>query len=106
MRELTPDEAAAEVRGVDTLGLPLGPGHPAAFLEALGRRTDWEHLRIGGALLTVLSDLFMHPNVHYLSGFYGPLERILRDAGANIGFAPAAFRRFEPILAADPPRVM
>src|SRR5207253_3167253 len=65
-----------------------------------------EHLRLGGALLTVLTDLFTHPNVHYLSGFYGPLERILRDSGANIGFAPADFRRFEPILAADPPRVM
>ena len=86
--------------------MPLGPGQPPAFLEALGRRTDWEHLRIGGALLTVLSDLFTHPNVHYLSGFFGPLERLLRDSGANIGFAPADFRRFAPILEADPPRVM
>ena len=60
--------------------MPLGPGQPPAFLEALGRRTDWEDLRIGGALLTVLTDLFSHPNVHYLSGFYGPLERMLRDA--------------------------
>jgi acyl-CoA hydrolase len=105
-RTLTADEAAAEVHATDSIGMPLGPGQPPAFLEALGRRTDWEHLRIGGALLTVLSDLFTHPNVHYLSGFYGPLERLLRDAGANIGFAPADFRRFEPILAADPPRIM
>ena len=54
----------------------------------------------------MLSDVFTHPNVHYLSGFFGPLERLLRDSGANIGFAPADFRRFEPILEADPPRVM
>lgn len=100
------DEAAARLRPVDSLGMPLGPGQPPAFLEALGKRADWEHLRIGGALLTVLTDLFSHPNVHYLSGFYGPLERILRDTGANIGFAPADFRRFTPILDADPPRVM
>ncbi len=103
---LTADEAAALLRPVDTLAMPLGPGQPPAFLEALGRRTDWEHLRIGGALLTVLTDLFSHPNVHYLSGFFGPLERLLRDSGANIGFAPADFRRFTPILEADPPRVM
>ena len=103
---LSPDEAAALLRPTDSLGMPLGPGQPPAFLEALGRRTDWEHLRIGGALLTVLTDLFSHPNVHYLSGFYGPLERVLRDTGANIGFAPADFRRFTPILDADPPRVM
>jgi acyl-CoA hydrolase len=105
-RRCDPDEAAALLQPVDSLAIPLGPGQPPAFLEALGRRTDWQHLRIGGALLSVFTDLFSHPNVHYLSGFFGPLERLLRDSGANIGFAPADFRRFEPILEADPPRVM
>jgi acyl-CoA hydrolase len=105
-RHCSPDEAAAVLRPLDSLAIPLGPGQPPAFLEALGRRSDWEHLRIGGALLSVLTDLFSHPNVHYLSGFFGPLERLLRDSGANIGFAPADFRRFAPILEADPPRVM
>ncbi len=100
------EDAAAAVRSVDTLGIPLGPGQPGAFLDALARRGDWEELRVGGALLTVLSELFSHPNVHYLSGFYGPIERLLRDSGANISFAPADFRRFEPILDAAPPRVM
>ena len=70
---MTPDEAAAVLRPVDSLGIPLGPGQPPAFLEALGRRTDGEDLRLDGALLTVLSELFSHPNVHYLSGFYGPI---------------------------------
>jgi acyl-CoA hydrolase len=102
----TADDAAALLRPVDTLGMPLGTGQPPGFLEALGRRTDWEDLRVGGALLTVLTDLFAHPGVHYLSGFFGPLERMLRDSGANLGFAPADFRRFGPILDAAPPRVM
>jgi acyl-CoA hydrolase len=102
----TADEAAALVGPKDTLGIPLGPGQPAAFLEALGRRTDWEDLRVYGALLTVLSELFSHPNVHYLSGFFGPLERLLRDGGANISFSPADFRRFIPLLEAQRPRVM
>ena len=106
MQRMSADEAAARLRPTDSLGMPLGPGQPPAFLEALGRRTDWEDLRIGGALLTVFTELFSHPNVHYLSGFFGPLDRLLRDAGANIGFAPADFRRFMPILDADPPRVM
>jgi acyl-CoA hydrolase len=100
------DLAAARLLPVDTLGMPLGTGQPVGFLEALGRRSDWEELRIGGALLTVLSEVFSHPHVHYLSGFYGPIERLLRDSGANISFAPADFRRFAPILAATAPRVM
>ena len=69
---------------------------PGGFLEALGRRDDWEELRVYGALLLVGTELFNHPNVHYLSGFFGPIERALRDAGANISFVPADFRRFAP----------
>ncbi len=104
--KLNADEAASRLNPVDTLGIPLGPGQPPAFLEALGRRTDWQDLRVYGALLTVLSDLFSHRGVHYLSGFFGPLERMLRDAGSNIGFAPADFRRFIPLLSEQDPRVM
>ena len=102
----TPDEAAALLHPTDTLAIPLGTGQPPAFLEALGRRDDWEELRIGGALLLAWSEAFKHPNVHYLSGFFGPLERALRDQGANISFAPADFRRFAPLLEQQNPRVV
>src|SRR5919108_1307593 len=102
----TPEEAAAQVRPADSLGMPLGTGQPAAFLEALGERDDWKQLRVYGALLLVWSELFRHPNVHYLSGFFGPLERTLRDQGANISFVPADFRRFAPLLEEQSPRVM
>ena len=103
---LEPRQAAARVEAADTLGIPLGTGQPAAFLQALGERDDWAELRVYGALLLVGTELFNHPNVHYLSGFFGPLERGLRDAGANISFAPADFRRFAPLLREQRPRVM
>lgn len=106
MRRLSALEAVDLFETSDALGLPLGPAQPAALLEAMGSRKDWEDLRVFGALMTVLTDLFTHPNVHYLSGFYGPLERLLRDSGANIGFAPADFRRFVALLGAICPRVM
>jgi acyl-CoA hydrolase len=44
--------------------------------------------------------------VHYLSGFFGPIERALRDQDANISFAPADFRRFAPLLEEQEPRLM
>ncbi len=106
MQRCTAAEAVDLFRPTDSLGLPLGPAQPAALLEAMGTRKDWEELRVFGALVTVLTDLFTHKNVHYLSGFFGPLERLLRDAGANLGFAPADFRRFGPLLADIAPRVM
>ena len=104
--ELSADDAAARLGVRDTLGIPLGPGQPPALLQALGKRDDWEDLRVYGALLAVGTELFGRSGVHYLSGFYGPIERMLRDSGANIGFAPADFRRFAPLLAEQAPRVM
>ena len=97
---LTADEAAALLHPVDTIGMPLGPGQPPAFLEALGRRTDWEDLRIIGALLTrALRPL--HPPERPLP------ERVLRPARA----AAARQRRQHrlragrlPPLHADPRR--
>jgi acyl-CoA hydrolase len=102
----TAAEAAGRVRPTDTLGLPLGPGQPPTFMRALGERDDWEDLRVCGGLLGVGTELFSRKGVHLLSGFYGPFERALRDAGAEISFAPADFRRFAPLYERQSPRVM
>ena len=104
--KLSPEGAAARLEATDTLGIPLGTGQPPALMQALGERDDWQDLRVYGALLLVATELFNHPEVHYLSGFYGPIERALRDQDANISFAPADFRRFEPLLQEQCPRVM
>ena len=103
---LSVEEAVARFEARDTLGISIGPGQPPALMAALGKRTDWEDLRVYGALLLVGTELFNHPNVHYLSGFFGPIERALRDAGSNISFTPADFRRFAPLLEEQAPRVM
>ncbi len=103
---LSAEAAAARVRPVDVVGIPLGPGHPGAFLHALGGRDDWEDLLVTGALLTDFYELFGRSGVRYLSGFYGPLERMLRDQGAAIDFVPADFRRFAPGLEQIAPRVV
>ncbi|HET9733330.1 MAG TPA: acetyl-CoA hydrolase/transferase C-terminal domain-containing protein [Acidimicrobiales bacterium] len=106
MERLGVEEAAARVLATDSLGIPLGPGQPPGLLQALGGRDDWVDLRVYGALLSVLSELFNRPGVHYLSGFFSPLERMLRDMGANISFVPADFRRFIGLLEAIRPRVV
>jgi acyl-CoA hydrolase len=103
---VTAQQAAERVGRRDTLGLPLGTGQPPAFLRALGERDDWEDLRVAGALLAVGTNLFSHSGVHMLSGFFGPIERMLRESGANLSFAPADFRRLTPLLEAVRPAVM
>jgi acyl-CoA hydrolase len=98
-------EAVGVLRPTDSLGLPLGPGIPCGFLHALEARDDWEDLTVFGALLTDLFAVFTKPNVRYLSGFFGPAERFLRDSGASIEFIPADFRRFTRIAERLAPRV-
>jgi hypothetical protein len=78
-RSLSAEEAAALLRPRDTFAMPLGPGQPPALLEGLSKREDWEELRIGTALLFVLSPLFNHPNVHYLQGEAAPALRVRRS---------------------------
>ena len=102
----TVEEAVALLQPRDELGFPLGPGQPGAFLHALASRDDWVDLRLYGALLVDLYEIFTKPGVTYLSGFFGPAERFIRDAGGHVEFVPADFRRFGPILEAQAPRVM
>lgn len=100
------EEAAGLVQPVDRLGVPLATGHPIGFLHALGERDDWEDLVVFGALLTDLYEVFLKPGVKFLSGFFGPAERALIDAGARIEFIPADFRRFGPVAEELAPRVV
>lgn len=100
------EAAVARIRPADQIAVPLGPGQPSAFLHALAERDDWEDLQIFGALLVDIYPIFTKANVHHLSGFFGPAERLLRDMGADIQFIPSDFRRFAPIVAGLAPRVM
>ncbi|MEM9177928.1 MAG: acetyl-CoA hydrolase/transferase C-terminal domain-containing protein [Myxococcota bacterium] len=103
---VSPAEAAALLRPVDRLGIPLGPGQPKAFLHALGGRDDWEDLAVFGALLVDLFPVFAKPGVRLRSGFFGPAERALRAAGHAVEFVPADFRRFQEIAERFSPRVV
>jgi hypothetical protein len=103
-REMSAEDAVALVHASDTLAIPLGPGAPGGFLHALGTRDDWQGLEVFGALLLDLYSVFTKPGVHLRSGFFGPAERVLRDAGADVEFIPADFRRFVTIAEQFAPR--
>jgi acyl CoA:acetate/3-ketoacid CoA transferase beta subunit len=98
MRRLSPAEAAGVILPVDSLAVPLGPGVPGDFLHALDSRDDYEDLQINGALLPDLYGVFTKPGVSYRSGFYGPAERFLIAAGADVQFVPSDFRGFISML--------
>ena len=95
---LSAAEAAARLEPTDTLGIPLGTGQPPAFLAgARASATTGRTCASTAPCCSSGTELFNHPNVHYLSGFFGPIERALRDAGREHQLRP---RRLPPLRAA------
>jgi len=105
-RELNPTEAADLLRTTDSIGLPLGPGQPPTLIHALGARTDWASLEVLCAMLVDFYELPNRSGVRTLSTFFGPAERVYRDAGADIHYIPADYRRFARVYEDRRPRVM
>jgi acyl-CoA hydrolase len=105
-RELSAADAAALVLPTDNLASGLGPAWPPSLMAALGQRDDWVDLTVDGALITTGTELFNREGVRYRSGFFGPIERYVADAGGRVEYVPADFRRFGPLLAEIEPRVM
>jgi acyl-CoA hydrolase len=99
-------EAVALLRSEDMLALPIATGEPAAFLTALGERQDFRALAVFGGLLTAPYPAFTHAGVRFISGFYGPIERMMRGAGANVDYLPADFLGWERYAQASRPRVV
>ncbi len=102
----SPREAADLVRPQDTLAVPIITGQPRAFLNALAERSDYRDLSVFGGLLVEPYAVLQQPGVRFISGFYGPLERMLKSMGANIQYLPADFLGWERYARLARPRVI
>jgi acyl-CoA hydrolase len=99
-------EAVGLIRPIDTLAAPIATGQPSAFLAALGERDDWQDLLIFSGLLIDVYPVLLKPGVRLISGFYGPIERMMKTAGANIDYLPADFLGWERYAKLAKPRVV
>jgi len=105
-RQLDLDAAARLVRPRDTLACGFVAGQPAGFLEALGARTDLEDIVLHTGLLLRPYALLQNPAVRVVSGFFGPIERMARAAGARVAYQPADFSTLERLGLRLRPRVV
>lgn len=102
----TREEFLRLIHPKDYLGTSIAAGQPRYLLNALADLKDIEHLKIFTGLLSFPYPVLTHPNVETISGYYGPIERMLNDAGFNVAYQPLPFRGFETFVAQDKPRVV
>jgi acyl-CoA hydrolase len=99
-------DAVALLRPDDTLAVPIATGQPPAFLAALGERDDWTSLVAFGGLLVEPYAFLQHSGVRFISGFYGPIERMVCAAGGNVDYLPADFLGWDRYARLAAPRVV
>jgi acyl-CoA hydrolase len=99
-------DAARLVRPRDVVSCGFVAGQPVGFLEALGARTDLEDIALYSGLLLRPYALLQHPAVRVVSGFFGPIERMARAAGARVSYLPADFSGLERRALRMKPRVV
>ena len=99
-------DAASRLQRDDMLAVPIATGQPGAFLTALGERDDWRNLVVFGGLLTESYAFLQRGGVRFVSGFYGPIERMLQAAGASIDYLPSDFLGWVRYARLAAPRVM
>jgi acyl-CoA hydrolase len=102
----TARDAVALIRPDDTLAVPIATGQPASFLTAMAERNDYRGLSVFGGLLTEPYAVFMQPGVRFISGFFGPIERMMKNAGVSIDYLPADFLGWERYAHLSRPRVV
>jgi acyl-CoA hydrolase len=104
--KLALDAAARLVRPRDSLLCGFVAGQPVGILEALGARTDLEDIVLNTGLLQRPFTLLQNPAVRVVSGFFGPVERMARVAGARVSYLPADFSGLERLALRLRPRIV
>ena len=106
MQVITAAESIALLRTVDTITLGFGPVSPIPFIEALSNRNDWQELTIRSGMLSAYYGVLSHPNVKLRSSFFGPVERAMQSAGADVQCIPGDLRRLPLFAKKNPSRVL
>jgi len=94
-KKKSPEEFLKLIHPIDKISTSIAAGQPRTLLNALSDRQDWESLEIFTGLCAFPYPIFTNPKVKVISGYYGPIERMLNEMGASVAYLPLAFNAFE-----------
>ena len=105
-KRVTPAELTGRLGGVESLVTGLLTGQARAVVRAIGPRDPARPLTLYVGLLVEPYACLRDPAVRVVSGFFGPIERMMRQAGLPVEFLPSDFQGFERLTLALRPRAV
>lgn len=105
-KRVSTSELTARLDGVESLVTGLITGQARAVLRAIGPRDPARPLTLYVGLLVEPYPCLRDPAVRVVSGFFGPIERMARQAGLGVEFLPSDFHGFERLTFALRPRAV
>src|SRR5712671_7159877 len=99
-------ELTTRLDRVDSLVTGLLTGQARAVLRAIGPRDPARPLALYVGLLVEPYACLRDPAVRVISGFFGPIERMARQAGLPVEFLPSDFHGFERLTFRLRPQVV
>ncbi len=90
----------------DYLSTSIAAGQPRSLLQKLSEMKNAKSIKLFTGLISAPYPCLVKPEFHTISGYYGPVERKLNDAGFNLSYQPLPFNGFERWVETFPPRVV
>src|SRR5215831_16937754 len=90
----------------DYLSTSIAAGQPRTLLNQLSELKNIRSLKLFTGLLAFPYPCLTNPQIQTISGYYGPIERMLNDGGFNMAYQPLPFNGFERYVEAFPPRMV
>lgn len=105
-KKLDLDEFLNQLRPEDYLSTSIAAGQPRTLLAKLSELKNLKSLKLFTGLLAFPYPCLTDPRIEAISGYFGPIERMLNDGGFNMSYQPLPFNGFEKWVDTYPPRVV
>ncbi len=105
-KKKTLDEFLNLIQSKDRICASIAGGQPRTLLNHLSNKKDIGEIHLFTGLSAFPYPVFANPKVYVTSGYYGPVDRMLNEMGANMAYMPLAFTDFELYAESFKPRVV
>ena len=104
-KQKTPEEFLGLLQEGDLLSTSIAAGQPRTLLNQLAQWKEKGPLKLFTGLLAFPYPCLTQENISTISGYYGPMERMLNEGKFNLSYQPLPFRGFEIFIREKKPRI-